>query len=301
MNTTFRAGWIESDLSRLPSAEDDYHEYKSSLTLPDSLKTDLHRAASAFWNSGGGILVAGVDDAGRPDGGIDPAVRRKPLREWVDQALHRVEPVGGYAIHVIEPSEGNPYGIATGKVILVVEFSESHILPHMAPDNKYYIRAGAHSVPAGHFIVESLRTRRGLTQPVLRAVMRLKPGDSHAVQLGLVTLTDAPAVDVGLTLEPLPHVWRNVQNHFPMRIGVIDRANPFYFDLSPFTLAHEHIGEDVHFRAWYQDVAGRSFTFEQRLDVYRMLSPWKIGKPADEKLAHEVEGIRELLEGMLRR
>src|SRR5437762_602007 len=43
------------DIGNLPAAEDERFEYKSSATPFNTLKDKLARAASGFWNSGGGI------------------------------------------------------------------------------------------------------------------------------------------------------------------------------------------------------------------------------------------------------
>ena len=64
----------DSDLSWfLPDAEDERHEYKSSVIEKNekssnkSLGDKIAKAASGFWNSGGGLFVVGVDDNGKPD------------------------------------------------------------------------------------------------------------------------------------------------------------------------------------------------------------------------------------------
>ncbi|TWT57378.1 hypothetical protein KOR42_07380 [Thalassoglobus neptunius] len=61
---------------------------------------------SAFANSGGGHFVVGVDESGNADGGISTTVGRQGLRDWLDQAIHRVEPVPGHQITLIEDSAG---------------------------------------------------------------------------------------------------------------------------------------------------------------------------------------------------
>lgn len=53
--------WEYQDLLELPSEETDIYEYKSSKVPLDQLKNKISKAASAFWNSGGGIFIAGVN------------------------------------------------------------------------------------------------------------------------------------------------------------------------------------------------------------------------------------------------
>ena len=98
--------WTEDELtSNIPSEETDFYEFKSSSISVNELKKKLPVAASAFWNSGGGIFVAGVDDNGKIDGGISNLVGRQTLRDWADQILSSVEPVGPYIIKTIEPKD----------------------------------------------------------------------------------------------------------------------------------------------------------------------------------------------------
>jgi hypothetical protein len=60
------------------NAEDDRHEYKSSAIKNDKeLGDKIAKAASGFWNSGGGLFVVGVDGNGQPDGGISLSVGAK--------------------------------------------------------------------------------------------------------------------------------------------------------------------------------------------------------------------------------
>src|SRR5271163_4647353 len=82
----------DKDLASLPSAEDDRHEYKSSLTKDSDIAEKIARAASGFWNSGGGLFVAGVNGKGQPDAGIAVTVGRQSRRDWIDQTISRVLP-----------------------------------------------------------------------------------------------------------------------------------------------------------------------------------------------------------------
>src|SRR4051794_25718845 len=108
----------DRDLVSLPSAEDDRHEYKSSLTRDQDLTEKLARAASGFWNSGGGLFVVGVDGNGRPDGGIPLTVGRQPRRDWIDQAIRGVEPRARYVVQCIE-DHGAGLSIAAGNAVVL--------------------------------------------------------------------------------------------------------------------------------------------------------------------------------------
>ena len=179
--------WTEDDLLDLPDEESENYEYKSSELSPKKLKEKLAIAASAFWNSGGGIFIAGVDDNGKIDGGVPASVGRQTLRDWADQVLASVEPLGPYAIKTITRKNATSL-INEEQAILVVSFGVSVVGPHMAQDKKYYVRAGAHSGSVGHFIVEAIRARRGLQKPILCGLIRRNEHKPNTMELAILAL-----------------------------------------------------------------------------------------------------------------
>ncbi len=233
------ATWTEDDLLGLPEAETDSYEYKSSRIVErdiykSELKYKISKAASAFWNTGGGLFIAGVDDRGKVDGGLPAAVGKQSLRDWVDQVLTTVTPPGPYAVRCIAPSRAGS-DIQPGHVVLVIAFEESTDLPHMGPDSKYFVRAGAHSVPASHYLVEALRSRRGLRRPLLRGIVRMHEQKFNILELAVIAINRLPALNVRLTLDPLPRSFDdNMRQQFPLRIPVIDERNPFKMDIGHF-------------------------------------------------------------------
>ncbi len=174
------------DLSCLPSEETETIEYKSSRTSPKDLAVKIGRAVSGFANSGGGIFVAGVDEkTASADGGldIDNYKGRQSLAEWIDQAVCEVKPTPKYHVELVRCS-GDKGTIDNGKAVVVLYIEESEYPPHMAPDHRYYIRAGRNTVSATHFIVESLVAKRHQMKPRLTHLVRSKPDDDEAVQIG---------------------------------------------------------------------------------------------------------------------
>jgi len=286
--------WTGANLAALPSSEDDEHEYKSSQSTKDQIAKYLGKAASGFWNTGGGLFVVGVDGNGKPDGGIGPRVGRQSRRDWVDQVVLDVEPSAEYVVGSVALKGSN-------RIVLVVEFLESHLAPHMAPDRRYYVRAGAHTVPARHGIVEALRARRGLLSPVLRIIYRLKPENPQAVQLGLVVVNDAPALDVELEISPLPDMWKDVDSPFPLKIGVVDQRHPFFMDLTTWTLADQRVGKGVVGHVRFRDLAGVEYKLEEEIKPTLAVSPWRIGTPLEEKIDKSLEKIAKAAEELARR
>lgn len=304
---TYRAveSWEEADLDQLPSEETDRYEYKSSQTSIEKLKHKIAIAGSAFWNSGGGVFIAGVSNHGIVDGGIPDQVGRQSVRDWADQVLARVEPSGPYAIKLISAGTERS-AIKQGNAVLVISFGESFNPPHMAPDNKYYIRAGAHSVPASHYLIEAIRARRRLQYPLLRGVLRMHPQKTRVVQLAILNLSDAPALNVELTLEPLP---KKLEEHFaalfPLLIPVISREQPFAMDISIWSLGSEVFGDEpVSLRLRYIDVAGRQFVDEQTVDRKKNIGPMQAGSgtvAVMENLKDEVTKLRSAIEQLPQR
>jgi len=266
----FVEDWTEEDLMQLSNQESAFYEYKSSRITSDKLRERISIAASAFWNSGGGILIVGVNDQGKIDGGIAPIFGKQKLPDWVDQAISQTEPTGPYTIRVIERELDNS-SIEQEKVILVISFGESFIGPHMASDKKYYIRAGAHSGPASHFLVESIRSRRGLDKPVLRGMIKPSNNRSDVEQLVILALNDATALDVTMSLDPLPKSFeKHFEDRFPLTIPVIDKNYPFTMDISIFGMRSKIFGEKpINLNLTYKDIVGRTYSDTFLLDPRR--------------------------------
>jgi hypothetical protein len=262
------------DLSEfLPNAEDDRHEYKSSAIKNDKeLGDKIAKAASGFWNSGGGLFVVGVDGNGQPDGGISLNVGRQSRRDWIDQAISQVMPKSCYVIHSIENSS-NCMNIEQGKAVFLIGFGESEIGPHMANDHRYYIRAGAHTVPASHFIVEAIYARRGLTTPLLRHIVRRKPGHSGIIQLGIVALNAAAAINVSIKIDALPQIFTSdLEEKLSLQIPIISEKFPLFFDIYQIMIGRKEL-PPFGINLTYSDMANRKYQQSFEVDIDRQLGP----------------------------
>ncbi len=145
--------WDEDYLLNLPSTEPTHLEFKGrkklDLTLPNvdenDVKATLSKALSAFANSGGGVLVYGIENPqqGKPleidDGGIDIAIKgRSSTKEWLEDVIPNLTdyPLPSFDVYVIERK--NPASqIAPGRAIFVGEIPDSEKAPHQANDNIY--------------------------------------------------------------------------------------------------------------------------------------------------------------------
>ena len=286
--------WTDKDLVSLPNAEDDRHEYKSAVTRDNELAEKIARAASGFWNTGGGLFVAGVNGQAMPDGGVSLTVGRQSRRDWIDQVMLRVTPRAPYAVHNIE-DKGAGLNIAAGNAVCLIGFGESEIGPHMAPDYKYYIRAGAHTVAAPHFIVEAIHARRGARIPFLRSAIRRKPGNEGVVQLGIVALSEVPAIDVEITLDPLPPFLEKWSaQKFPLHVPVINFQLPFYFDIHLLALGEQQ-RPTMELQLTYRDLSGKSYQSKMHVDIDRQMGPVLMGVRGTEDIERDLRDIRQAL------
>jgi hypothetical protein len=260
--------WDLDKLAELPPVENERLEYKSSRVSFNDLRIKISVAASAFWNTGGGVLVVGVDDNGKVDGGIPILVGNEKLEDWVDKAVGATKPAGPYKTKLLQGSDSS-FGIEEGKSVLVIGFGESAYIPHMAKDHKYYIRAGAHSVPTGHYLVEALRARRAVQSPMLRGVIRKDPRRPGVKELAIVALNDAPALDVQVSFDPLPSIFpESMASSFPLIIPVVGRDNPFSMDISLSVWGGDPSeGKPVRLQLLYRDLLGKELRHEQLLKM----------------------------------
>ena len=285
------------DLTQLPSAEDDNFEFKSSRTCLEDLKKKLSCAVSAFANSGGGCFIAGVDSDGNADNDLPlkvGKVGRQDLRDWADQIVNQVEPVPKYEIKIISDSVGRGV-IQSDSAVLLVAVYESHAGPHMAHDNCYYIRAGAHTVKAKHFIVDAIWAKRHFSKPRLTHLFRLKPENEQVIQLGIISLTDAPAIEVKVNISPLPKKMTNLGHLFPLQISVIDQDNPFFFDVVTYSQADKLFGENLLLEVEYKDLSGNSYNYNTRLEISGSVPPVTLKNDASAKIVTALESINKAL------
>lgn len=288
--------WIYKDLLELPSEETDIYEYKSSKVTLDQLKNKISIAASAFWNSGGGIFIAGVNDEGKIDGGIPCKSGRQSIRDWADNAIKLTEPVGIYEVNSIE-NTGEMDPIGEDKAVLIIKFHESNQVPHMAYDKKYYVRVGAHSDGASHFIVEALWSLRNATRPNLRGIMKYHPTKPRIEELVIVSINDSVALDVELTFDPFPvAIGEHFAEDFPLEIELIDKNNPFRMEISLFGAREKAFGvEPAKLILSYKDVIGNEYRTEQFINPQKNLQPMAIGDDIFVKLTKAIDKLADKL------
>lgn len=287
---------MENDYSNLtpslfPTAEDDQFEFKSSLTSESQIKDKLPYAVSAIANSGGGIFFWGLDRSGNVDGGVTATVGKQSCRDWLDNLIHQIKSTPQYRIKVYDDCEGRGH-LDPGSVVVAVIIPESHTAPHMAPDGRYYIRAGAHTVRAPHFVVEAIWSRRQVGKPVISHVLRHKPDNVQIVQLGIVALTNAPALDLEISFDPLKKEMALFKQDLPIQVAVVERSMPFYMDISTMVDVTEELGEGVALNIKYRDLMGNEYTHTNSTPLVKALPPIVFG--IDNHLKNISEHIKDI-------
>jgi hypothetical protein len=262
--------------SNFQDHEDDTFEFKSSKMGSDEFKKELDHAASAFANSGGGCLIWGVNDkTGDPDGGVEKNVGRQSVNDWIDAIIHSVSPQPKYDVKLYEDAESRGT-LDSDKCVVAISFPPSANVPHMANDKHYWIRAGAHTRKAGHFLVEALWAKRQITAPVISHALRLtrlNPTIS-ARQLGVVCLTDNPAIDVQINLSKIPRDSQLLKSHFPMKVPSVDRQTPAFFTLQTVPSVHVDL-RGIYLTASYKDFAGNEYKYEPKADLAQANLIWR--------------------------
>lgn len=282
-------------LDDLPKREDQSFEYKGGGTPFNMLKVDkLPKAASAFWNSGGGTIFIGVDDNGVPDGGMPLKKGGTDIRDWLDKTILPLSQNSKHFIRIYESADAPGHNIAADKCVAAVHFCRNQRAPVMGPESKYFIRAGAHSEPASAFIVEALFANRQSSAPSLMHSFRLKPSDDDTVQLGIVGIADAPALNVVIDFDPRPPHYGGANSPLPLKIPVINRDLPVFLDYTFCYDENDHKDTNVVLNITFDDVAGNNHAYTAQLDVKRSISPM-IARGAN-SLSRRLEDIKNSID-----
>jgi hypothetical protein len=280
-------------LVNIPLTETDGFEFKSGKTSDDALRSKVQAAASAFLNSGGGYFIVGIDNNGVVDGGISTSVGRQSREDWFDNLIHQVQPTPQYKIHKVE-SVGSRGTLTSGNALYAIEYPSSALAPHMSPDKRYYIRAGAHTVPANNFIVESLWAKRLVGKPRLVHAVRVRPDDREAIQFGVVSTNNDVALNVRVTVTPLMGTIQKTEKYWPLTAAIVDRANPMFFDYINFSRISANIDQETTIHIEYEDLSGNNYEYEEKFLIASSIGPLKIDQ---NKVVLALEKIAQALKG----
>lgn len=165
----------------------------------------------------------------------------------------------------------------------------------MAHDHVYYIRAGAHTVPAGHFIVEAIHARRGLRTPLLGHIIRLKPGNSKVIQLGIVALNAASAINVCVESDtPLNGFTSRLDERVSLRVPIISEQFPLFFDIALIMLGREDF-PSFNINLTYSDIANRTYQNSFEVDIDRQLGPSLSSDNGYDRIEKELKNLAKII------
>jgi hypothetical protein len=153
-------------LHALQPTEHDFQEFKGSAwvwdagQIADQLHPRLSKQVGAFSNGAGGRLFLGIDDNGRPDGGI-PTQLKGGTRAWLEDLVREVVEPKLARYNVFEVTGGGPgSAIQEGCAVYVLELPPSADSPHMSLDHRYYLRIAGKSQPMSHLHLLDILRRR---------------------------------------------------------------------------------------------------------------------------------------------
>jgi hypothetical protein len=258
--------WTIDDINNLQKEEDDSLEFKSGHTETKELGNKISKAASAFSNTGGGLLIIGIDDRGNIDG-ISKTVGKQPIRDWIDKII-QIEPKIKYEIIILSLYE-NAAPEQTDKCIVTMQFERSPTAPHMAYDNKYYIRAGAHSVPASHYIVEAIRLHSFYSKPIISWRLIEHEKRNKVMQLKIFTINKSNALNVKISFPEPPNNLSQSMNNFLMVIPVINDEHPFIMDIDYYGMG-DQLWRKIKFQVEFEDVEGHKYIENFEIDKQKV-------------------------------
>lgn len=144
------------------------------------------------------------------------------------------------------------------------------------------VLAGAHTVQANHFLVESIWARRHFAKPRIVHVLGVEPWTSNSsiVTVELVSVTAAPALEVQIEISPQP---TDRSLNFPPRTKLIDGSHSF-----AFRFEIPNTGFKAQLSVGYDDQIGTRYIYDAQLDSEICIPHWHRGQ-------NQLDEIREAL------
>ena len=91
---------------------------------------------------------------------------------------------------------------------------------------------------------------------------------------------------------------KNVESLFPLKIPVVDRQIPFFFDIALFHGSTGLFGENTSIRIDYSDLTGNCYTYETQLKVAGAIPPMTIGNDNPAKVIQVLESIEKTISNL---
>ncbi|MCF2148454.1 hypothetical protein IQ276_018890 [Desmonostoc muscorum LEGE 12446] len=90
----------------------------------------------------------------------------------------------------------------------------------------------------------------------------------------------------------------NYEKLFPLKLSLIDRQNPFFFDVATFFKAEERFGKDIRLEVEYYDLSAKRYIYQTPIEVVGSVPPITIGNDNPEKMVRTLEKIEKTLSGL---
>ncbi len=170
--------WTLADLLALGTDEHDFQEFKGSGWIFEDGNISpwfagaLSKQISAFANGAGGRIFIGIDDNGRPDGGVPVDLKSGGTRSWLEDIVHQLVDPRLSRFNVFEVAGTGRAGVDLGRAVYVIEIPRSEDAPHQARDHRYYLRIAGKSRPMGHIHLQDIQRR---TRSPSVALVRVGP------------------------------------------------------------------------------------------------------------------------------
>lgn len=199
--------------------------------LGDSDKKNLAKAVSGFANSGGGVLIWGIEDEN---------IKPKPITKVQEFVASLTELAPQVTDPVVRNIEGNsiPSDSDPTNGFALVHIPESDLPPHRvilksgSIQNHYYVRSGSSFVQASHTQLEDMFGRR--PKPNLELSMRLHRAGSGGGEQHFYLLLGIENTGRGSAKSP----FLAVKVYSPYRINKYGIDGNGHFGLAPIARSH---------------------------------------------------------------
>jgi hypothetical protein len=104
-------------------------------------------------------------------------------------------------------------------------------------------------------------------------VTTTEEGLSSSVNLGIVNLTNAPAVNVELDIQPKHNFLPDMGKYYPVCVPLVDKSMPYYMYLTYVAALRKILQPNVVFTVKYEDVAGNQCSVSDDASLIESLSP----------------------------
>ncbi len=108
-------------------------------------------------------------------------------------------------------------------------------------------------------------------------------------------MTDALAIKVNIQFSPIPESLKDIPDVFPIEITLINRDNPFFFDVSFFSGSDESFGNEITLKLEYYDLLLNKYEEETVIGVKNSTPPLFIGDTQHSKTLKAIESIEKAL------